>query len=288
LQNIEVGKDGMAAEITSFLQRGWENLWKNKVLWLFSSLGLISSILNLVVPNQRNVDLESALLNLVVSLVTIYFTVLGFTGVSFVAYHTAVGNLVNFGDALQASRKLFLRVVAFSLLAIVVLAPCACALVFAFSPRESPNIENLSKIFFLTSFPFSIFSAMWYFPITETIANRSKFGKCLRTAWTVFTANFVNLAIIGLLLTGAFYLINIVIGIVMMLVQSGFDISALSKLNFFNPQLSFFDNRIYSLIFDIPGAVLRAYYASIFTVAYLEYSSANMSKPITSYAEKTA
>jgi hypothetical protein len=278
----------MAAEITSFLQRGWQNLWKNKVLWLFSSFTLLSSMINLVLRNQINADLEYFPLYLAVTPVTLYFTYLGCAGVSFVAYHSAVGNLVNFSHAFQTSKKLFWRVVAFSLLPFLVLAPCACVLVFAFSSWETQRIENISKIFFLTSFPFSIISAMGYFPITETIANSSKFGKSLRTAWTVFTANFVHLAIIGLLLTGAVYLINLVISIVMMLVQSGFDMSALSKLNFFNPALSFLDNRIYSLIFVIPHLVWLPYYASIFTVAYLEYSSANMSQQNTSFAENPA
>jgi hypothetical protein len=283
LQNIEVGKYGMAAEITSFLQRGWENLWKNKVLWLFSSLVLLDSIFYLVVPLQ-NVDFASSLLDLVVRFVTIYFTYLGFAGVSFVAYHTTLGNLVNLSDAFQASKKLFWRVVVLSFLPFVFLAPCT--FVFAFSLGRLLQIKEIPHVFFLGSIPLSIFTAMWYFPITETIANNAKIGKSLRTAWAVFTANFVNLAIIGLLLVAAFHLINIVISIVMMLVQSGFDISALNKLDFINPRLSFPDNKIYELITAIFLAVWQAYGISIFTVAYLEYRSAKMSKHITSYAEK--
>jgi len=237
-----------------------------------------------MVPDQKYVNLAPSCLNLVVSFATIYFSFLSLAGMSFVAYHTTVGSLTNLSTAFQASKKLFWRVVALSFLLLVFFAPCA--FVFAFSFWRFLQIKDFPHVVLLTSIPLSIFTAMWYFPITEAIANDSKIGKSLRAAWTVFTSHFVNLTIIGLLLIGALHLINIVISIAVLLVQSGFDISALSQLDFIYPQLSFLGNRFYELLLAIPQAAWQAYSISIFTVAYLEYNSAKMSKHSTLYSKK--
>ena len=118
---------------------------------------------------------------------------------------------------------------------------------------------------------------MWYFPIIATIANGSKIGESLKTAWTIFSRNFVSLAITGLLLIILLRVMGISISMVMMLVQNDFDVSVLSKLDFLAPHLSFPNNNFYNLVTAMTQSFWQTYSASIFTFAYLKYSSATMS-----------
>ena len=91
----------MASEILSLLQHGWENLWKNRVIWLFSSLVLIYPLLRLIIPMERNANLALSLLNIVINLAAIYFTFTSLVGISVVAYCIAIGNPVDWNTAFQ-------------------------------------------------------------------------------------------------------------------------------------------------------------------------------------------
>jgi hypothetical protein len=280
LQNIEIGKYDMALQISSFLQHGWENLWKSKILWLFSSLILIEPLFRLIVPIQKSADLLVSFFDLVVSFVSIYFSFMSIAGVSFVSYCIAIGRSVDFRTAFQASQNLFWRIVALGFLVLVFILPFGC--IFAFSSWEFLYIRDMSHNVFIASIPLFIFAAMMYFPITETITNESKIGKSLTTAWAVFTHNFVNLAIIGLLLVIGLRVINISISMATMLVQNNFDVSALAKLDFISPQLSFANNNFYKLMTAITQTIWQTYSISIFTFAYLKYTGAKINKHITS------
>jgi hypothetical protein len=268
----------MATQISSLLKHGWENLWKNKVLWLFSSLVLIEPLARLIVPIQKSDDLPSSLFDLVASLASIYFTILSIAGVAFVAYCIAIANPVGFQTAFQASKRLFWRIVALSFLVLILLVPYICVIAFSF--RQLLQIDIRHNFFFI-SILLSVFAAMWYFPITETIANSSKIGESLKTAWALFIHNFVNLAIIGLLLISILRVMGISISMALMLVQNNFDVSALGKLDFISPELSFPNNNFYNLMTAIVRTIWQTYSTSIFTFAYLKYSGTTMNKHIT-------
>ncbi len=263
----------MASEITSLLQHGWENLWKNRVLWLFSSLILIEPFIRLIIPIPKNAFLPLSLLNFA----SIYLTFMSSAGVSFVAYCIAISEPVDFKTAFQSSTNLFWRVVGISFLLVLIIAPCLFIVLIA-SYKEPFQIANLAHSFFLLSIPLSMFAAMWYFPITEIIANGSKISKSLKPAWTAFTYNFVSLAAIGFVLAVASYITNVSMSAVTMLAQSGFDFAVLSKLDLISPHLSVTDNDAYKLVSPIVQTAWRTYAVSIFTFAYLKYSSAKMSK----------
>lgn len=271
----------MMSEISSLLQHGWKNIWKDKILWVFSSLVLIDPVIRLVVPIQRNVDLTSSLFNLLESLAAIYFMFMSYAGVSFIAYCISIGKPVDIQTAFQAATKLFWRVIALTFLLFLFIAPCLFV-VFIFSFKQPPQIADFAHNFFFMSIPLSIFAAMWYFIITETIANNSKIGKSLKTAWTVFTDNFVSLAIIGLVLAFASYTTNVSISTVTMLSQNSFDITAFSKLDFISPHLSLTDNNFYKLATTTAQAIWRTYSTTLFTFAYLKYSGVKVSKKIMS------
>ena len=279
--HIKIWKREMVSEITLLLQRGWINLWRNKILWAFSFLVLIDPLLRLIIPISQSENLPSALFFLVLSVAFVYFSFMSYAGVYFVAYCTAIGRPVNFKTSFQASTNLFWKIVGITFLLVLFVSPCLFT-VFIFSFKEPFQIADLAHNFFLLSIPLSIFVAMWYFPITEIIANNTKIGKSLKIAWTIFTYNFLILAIIGLGLATASYAINISISIVTMLVQNGFDFAVLNKLDFISPHLSLTNNNYYRLVSTFSQAVWRTYSVSVFTFAYLKYSGIKMSTHSTS------
>jgi hypothetical protein len=275
----------MALQITLLLKHGWENLWKNRVLWLFSGLVLVEPLLRLIIPVPNSESLASSISNLVVNLVALYFTILSIAGVAFVAYHTAIGSPVDFQTAFQASKRLFWRVVGISFLLAVFLLPYFCILGFSFNQILRSDIRY--NFFFIPIF-LSIFTAMWYFPVIESIATDSKVGESLKTAWTIFIRNFVSLTIISLLLVILLRVIGIASGMVMILVQNNFDVSALGKLDYLSPHLSFPKNNLYELVTAILQTMWQTYSASIFTFAYLKYSGATMQRHSTAQFRETA
>jgi hypothetical protein len=267
----------MASEILSLLQHGWENLWKNRVIWLFSSLVLIYPLLRLIIPMERNANLALSLLNIVINLAAIYFTFTSLVGISVVAYCIAIGNPVDWNTAFQESQYLLGRVIVLSFVVLLVLiVPFGCIVAFFF--WQFLNIKNISHNIFFAAIPLSILSAMLSFPITETIKNNTSISKSLKAGWAVFTHHFVSLAIVGFLLMIGLRVLNISVSMAAILVEHNFDVSALSKLDFISPLLSFPNNNFYNLIVAIPQAIWQTYSASVFTFAYLNYSGAKMRK----------
>ena len=136
------------SDISLLLQHGWNNIWKDKTLWLFSALPLVSTLIRLGTPNQENVNLTSVLLSLVPFLISLYVMYIGYAGVAYVAYCIAIGALINIQSAFQAAGKLFWRTVALILLSFLFLAPFVC-LVFVLSFKlrwiRLFRVENGSK-----------------------------------------------------------------------------------------------------------------------------------------------
>lgn len=259
------------SDVSSLLRNGWGNIWKNKILWGFSFLVLIEPVIRLVIPNQRSGDLPTILFNLSVSITSFYLLFISDAGVSYISYCIAIGEPVNVQTAYQISKKLFWRIVGLTFALLLIVSPCIC-IVFLLSFKQPPQIADFAHNFFFTLTPLSVFSAVLYFAITETIANDSKIGKSLKAAWNVFTYHFASLAIIGLLLAIVSYTVNVSIGATIMLAQNGFDFSSLSKLDFISPHLSFTDNNFYKLVIAIFSTVWGTYSTSVFTVAYLKYN----------------
>ena len=271
----------MASQIALLLKHGWVNIWKNKTLWIFSSLVLIDPLVRLIVPIPQNESLPSALFYLILSIASLYFIFMSYAGVAFVAYQITIGKSVDFETTFQNSTSLFWRVVGISFLLVLIVAPCLC-LVFIVSYREPFELAYLAHTVFLLLIPLSIFGALWNFAVTEIIAHDSKIGKSLRTAWAVFTSNFFSLVIIGFAIGIASHMTNIFVSMATLLVQNSFDFAVLSNLDFISPHLSVTDNNVYKLVSAIAQTPWKTYSASVFTFAYLKYSGAKISEKSTS------
>jgi hypothetical protein len=274
-QKIELGKCEMTSELAFLLKSGWDNLWKNRIIWLFSSLVLIEPLLRFFLPLQRYEKLFLSFLNLVISWASLYFMFLSIAGVSFVAYCVATETSVDVKAAFQASHKLFWRSIALWFLVALAIVPLT--LIIASALWNLLLIKNLSHNYFYAAIPISVFAAMLCFPITEVIANNSSIGKSLKSSWIIFTHNFFNLSIVGFLLLIGLRVTALFISIVIFLFQNNFDISVINKFDFISPELSFPQNMM-KLVVAIPNVIWQAFSISTFTVAYLKYGGAKMSK----------
>jgi len=260
------------SDITLFFQRSWENLWKEKLLWLFSALLLVVPLIRLIIPIQKSVDFVSSFFNLAESFVSFFLVFVSYTGVAYVAYCIITRNPINIQTALQGVEKFFGRIVASTFLYFLILSPFLC-LAFIFSFKQPPQISDFSHGFFFVSIPLSIFTALWYFLFAEIIMNDSSIRKSVKTVWSVFTDHFTVLAGIGIVLASTWYVINVTIGMAAILTQYNFDLTALSKLDYISPNLSFTGNNLYTLVIVIAQTLWRTYSTTIFILAYLKYSS---------------
>jgi hypothetical protein len=266
----------MMTDISSFFQLGWKNLWKEKLLWLFSGLVLIDPLLRFLIPTQTSNNFLLSLLNLVVSFVFLVVTFISYTGTTYVAYSIAAGNPVSIQETFQVAKKFFWRTFSstclFSLFFILFFVLCFLS-IFIFYFKRSPQSSDFSYFFFFISMFFSIFAAPWYFLLAEIVVNDSKIGKSMENAWNLFIENFAVLAVIGIILSIMLYAINVTLGVTTLLIQNDFDFSALSKFNFIAPQLFFLNNNLYRLESTITYILRHIYSISIFMVAFLKYGS---------------
>jgi hypothetical protein len=263
------------SDITSFFQRVWKNIWKEKFLWLFSGVFFISQIPLFITPNQKSLGLLLSCLFFVGSFISIYLSYTGRIGVTYIASRIIAGNPVNIQMVFQATRKFFWRVVAstllFSLFFGLIVVVCL-GLFFTIFIKKLPQFSDLPLIFFIVSIPLSFFMAPRYFIYSEIIVSDSGIGKSMENAWNLFIENFVTLAVIGFILSSVFYIANVTVGTLIILFQHNFDFSALSGFNFFMPQLSFSDNKLHNfLVLAVFGTVWNTFSISIFMLAYLKY-----------------
>ena len=100
------------SDISLLLKHGWENIWKDKTLWLFSALVLVEPLFLLVFPNQKNTELPSSFLVLAENFIFLSLVFISNMGTTYVAYCIMAGNPVNIQTTFQAVRKFFWRVVA--------------------------------------------------------------------------------------------------------------------------------------------------------------------------------
>ena len=265
----------MTLEITLLLQQGWANLWKNKILWVFSSLVLIDPLIRLFVPIPKYDNLPSALSYLALNLFFAYLSFMSSIGILVVAYCIAIGKPIDIKTAFQSSTNIFWRVLGVIFLLFIIVSPCWVT-AFIVSYKQPFQIADLAHNFFFLTILLSIFIAVSYFPVTEMIANDSKIGKSLKVAWRVFTHNFLVLASIGLGLTLTSYITSTIISMVTMLAQNSFDFAVLSKLDFISPQLTITNSNLFKLVSTVNRVAWRTFGASVFTFAFLKYSGVKM------------
>ena len=259
------------ADVFLFIRQGWNNIWKQNTIWLFGALPILFQLF----PSSQSKpvqDLSDVFLPLVALLILLISTLLSMIGVPYLAYCFSIGKPASVQETLSAVRKFSARVIGCSCLGLIILVPCLF-LAFTISTNTSTQTLSTSNKFILMLFPLSIFSALWDFSFFGFFANDSGIRKNLKDAWTLFTAHFGVLAILGIILVIIFHIFSIVAGISTLLIQSGFDLTSLSKLDYINPSMSLSKNILFVLISGLGQTIFTVFGASVFAIAYLKYSS---------------
>jgi hypothetical protein len=262
------------SDALTFIILGWKNIWQQKAIWLFSSLPILSQLFPVFQSKLEPSSLLS-LLDLVESFISIILWLASVTGVSYLAYCFSIGELATVSETISAIKKFSGRVFRFSCLGFLIIVPC---LLFAITTStRNPNFPaNLSINLILATLPLSLFTAVWYFSIIEFFANDLGIWKSIKKAWILHTDHFKILASIGIILTGTFQIIIAVAGGLAVLIQSGFDTTSLSNLNFINPYASLSHNILFLLLSAAIQIIWSPFIASVFTLAYLKFSSAKI------------
>lgn len=258
------------ANIISFMQNGWKNIWRQNTIWLFSALPIFDPIFR-AVQIKHELNPPWLLFYLVESFISIILIYVSLIGVPYLAYCFATGKSVTIRETLIAIRKFSGRVIGCSCLGLLLLSPCIF-LAYAISTNNSTQplqISNTATIFFFAA---SLFSAFFSFCIFGFFANDSSIRKSVGHAWDLFTSNFSVLATLGLIMMIISRMYVVMSGILTVLIQSGFDISSFRNLNYINPYLSLSKNIVYVLLSMIGQIIFTALNASVFALAYLKYS----------------
>jgi len=254
-----------------FLHQGWKNIWKQRIIWFFSVLKVLQLLFNF---NQvkRSTDLLTNLVFLVLELVFTGLSIVGAIGIPYIAYNLLIGKFVTTSEVFSAVRKFFGRALGCSCLSLLAASPLlvwilATSINIQTRTLEIPNKVSVGLLFF------SIFNALWYFTLSGFFKNNWGIRKSFSEAWLLFINHFGALAILGLLVavvSRAYYTLS---GVLTVLFQSGFTLTALSTLNVLNPSISLGKNFLFVLINSVGYVMFFPLSASIFIAAYLKYNN---------------
>jgi hypothetical protein len=275
---IEERRWKAVTDILFFLRQGWENILKQRTIWLFSGLNLIIQLI--LTRTEQEPEGIGILISLASGSLLLILTTIQFIGVPYLAYRFSTGNPASVRDALAAVWKYLGRVIGCSCLVILILSPCLY-LFAIFSQAASLQPFRNSNQFFILLLIFSLFGAILDFSLFEFFANDAGVRQALKKSWQLFTANFYVLATLSIGMYVLITVISAVLGVAAMLIQSGFDVDTLRELNYINPSASLEGNILFLLINGIWQTIYQVWSVSVFTLAYLKYSSA--ANPLVSF-----
>ncbi len=259
------------ADVLFFMRSGWGNIWKQKTIWVFSAISIPGQIFNFFVK-QPDSNLVAAFYYLVVNILFLIVNYISLFGVPYAAYCFSNGKVVNVPDTFSAVKKFAWRMLGSSCLLGLVLMPFMCGLLL-FGMDRSTVPAHISDWAVFLLLPSSLFSGMWYFTMFEFFAYDGGIRESLKNAWELFTSHFSTLAILGISMTVAASLFTILSGVFTVLIQSGFELTALSDINYINPSAALGSNVLFVFVNRIVLIVLTPFYSSTFALAYLKYTS---------------
>lgn len=257
------------ADVTSFIKHAWQNIWKQKRIWLFSALTVITPF---VLPTYNNGEKNLGLLflQLLIEFVVIILSLISFIGVRFLAYNFSIGKSATIQETLDAVNQFLWRVIGCSCIAFLLIVPCFF-LVFGVALQKLPRPEALSSTT-LVLMPLYIFACLGDFTIFGFFENDWGIRKSIKNAWKLYTAHFGELATLGISLIVLYRVVSALLGIVTVLAQSGFHAASLNNLNIVSPFTTLSRNPLFMLINGISEAIFSTLSASVFALAYLKYS----------------
>jgi hypothetical protein len=270
--------------ITSFFQQSWNLFYKEKSIWLFVISVLILPIIGEIIPNQEGAAATSNLFGSIEAVTTPFIKIIDYIGVLFILNSFTAGKRIAIGDIFRVVKKSFGKVVAVSMLLLLIfmlLFVFPFGYVIAFSSPMQPS-QVTPYIYFLSAF-LATFIALFYFPIIETIINNSGILKSIKIAWEVFIKHPISLLFIGFINSSLFVIVTTLFGMTSLLLQNNFSWSSISIVDTFNPFLLFTDNThaLLRITYQIVLSILDMYAFSVFVLAYLHYSKIVVKKQYT-------
>lgn len=261
-------------EIIQIINVGWRNIWKHSLIWVFSSLPFLDQITELFIPRQET-NLPLSFLHLVISFVALLFMVISLISVPYLAYRYSFNESVSIKEVLAATKRYFWKILGFSFLSVLILSPCILfvGIIYINSIIQPTNSSNYVVLFFI---PFSIFSAMGYFPIVSIYANSWGVRKSIIESWKIFIKHFGVLAIIGLLAALFYRLIYIIAGLSTVLFTPSFDTNGTSNFNYLDPYVSLYNNLLFTVLIVIGQVIWTPFTTSVFVSAYLKFSGSKV------------
>ncbi len=193
----------------------------------------------------------------------------------YLAYCFSIGKSATIQETLIAVRKFLGRVLGCSCLGLLLLSPLLLWVLTVDFNSTTHTFQFSNK----TILPFllvSAFTALPEFTIVVFFENNWGIRKSLEKAWNLFISHFGVLAMLGLILYIIFATYSAAAGILTVLIQSGFYITSISKLNLFDPSASLSSNVLFLLLYGIGYIILTPCRASIFISAYLKYSDVKL------------
>jgi hypothetical protein len=268
-------KDKTVSTVAQFLQHGWKNIWKQDTIFFFSALPLLDQLFQLFLT-ETYVSTSFPWVEQVRGLLSTFVLFISVVGVSYTAFCSSMDQSVSISEVLVAIRKFAGRIVGCSCLVFLLLSPLAY-LVLAFSRNESTQPSPTSNNFALLWILFSLFAAIADFTMFGFFSNDWGLRKSLKQAWVLFTAHFGVLAALGILLAVVFRMSGILLGALSVLIQSGFDMTALGKIHLVDPLISSNSNLLFVVLNGVAQIVLSPFQSSTFAVAYRDYRAINVS-----------
>lgn len=262
------------ADVFLFIRHGWKSVWKQKTIWLFSSLS-IPSLFSNVIQFERDANLPLQCISFLLSPIFIILSFSSIIGVPYLAYRFLIGNAATIQDTLAAVKKFSGRVIGCSCLGFLPLIPIFLWVV-ATTKDSSMHILEISNKMNLVLLPVAIFASLGHFTFIAFFENDWGIRQSLEKAWSLFKSHFSILVTLGVILTIIYRAFSTISGILTILIQSGFDIASINNFNIFNPFASLSNNLLFVCINGIGQIIFTALSASIYVSAYLKYSNVKL------------
>ncbi len=262
------------ADMFLFIQYGWKNIWKRYTIWLFSALPIFDQLFR-AIQFKHEENWLWPFLYLTEETISIILIFICYIGVPYLVYCYSIRKPVTIHETLITVMKFSGRVIGLFFLSLLLFSPFFLLVVFIslkYSP-QSPHIPNSLVIAFDM---LSAFAALWQFSIAGFFINDWGIWQSIKEAWALFKNHFGILAMLGIILAVLLRSYNIASGIFTVLIQSGFNITSLSKLNYINPNTNLSNNLLFVLISGIGQIAYIPFSASVFILAYLKYSNAKV------------
>ena len=250
-------------DLKFFIRHGWNNIWKQKTIWLFSAFYLPFYCIQFIIPKQVLLlyDILLALVYLVNAI-----------SVPYDAYCYTNGNEATVRGTLIAVRKFIGRMFGCALLVAIPCLLLLCSVVTIFMGLFKISDQNSTSF---SLFPlFVIFVPLVDFSLAEFFAKNVGIRQALWGAWALIKKHFPILILLAIIRESLTVAYNMVGATFIVLFQPGFNLNSLSKVNYLNPYAPLSGNIFYTIIASVAVFVIPPFSASVFMLAYQKYSEA--------------